>query len=201
MEDQTRIHDTEEHFNTATSHNPVDIAQPFRKDRIRSGIFTGTPPSTKSEEFQMAIAKFRRSMQITMAAAAGALIVTLSAGPASAGTGSGWCQANSYTNCATLFYNSDFSGASLDVWNQNIPDFAPYSYSGGGAGSGQGVKNNAASALNRNSNSSATIWFFSGYSGPCDTMRPERGTDSRLRNTYNENASLSFTQGTNCYVW
>ncbi|MFD5029777.1 hypothetical protein ACFWM0_05015 [Streptomyces sp. NPDC058405] len=149
----------------------------------------------------MTTAKFRRSMQMTIAAAAGTLIVALTAGPASAGTGSGYCQSNSYTNCATIFYSSDFSGASLDVWNQNIPDFAPYSYSGGGAGSGQGVKNNAASALNRNSNSSATIWFYSGYSGPCDTMRPENGTDTRLRNTYNENASLSFSQGTSCYVW
>jgi hypothetical protein len=87
----------------------------------------------------------------------------------------------STSNCHGSFI--DFGGT--------VDDFVGYRFLSNGAGKGQLVKNNAASARNRDSRWTARIWFNSGQQGSHDEILPS--TDCKnLQNTYNENASLDW---------
>lgn len=89
-----------------------------------------------------------------------------------------------------LYYNSNCQGSFAD-FQVDIPDFAPYRFLSSGAGRGQGVKNNAASARNKDTNWIADIHFNSNYGGVRDRI-PKASGCRNLVNTYNENASLKW---------
>ncbi|WP_282204356.1 hypothetical protein [Kitasatospora fiedleri] len=101
----------------------------------------------------------------------------------------------------TLWYNSSYAGTYRNIgWS--VYDFSdeneggtahgaqPLNYCNtGAAGSGQGIKNNAASAQNRNTGLSAKVYYNSGYRGAVDVLTPFSSW-FQLKNTYNENASF-----------
>lgn len=88
-----------------------------------------------------------------------------------------------------LFYNSDLAGAKHD-FRSRVPDFGPFPFLGSGGGSGLTVKNNAASARNFDGYFTARIYYYSGYSGPADDVRPQAWRN--LADTYNDNASMNW---------
>ncbi|MFE3941509.1 hypothetical protein ACFXPV_06455 [Streptomyces sp. NPDC059118] len=72
---------------------------------------------------------------------------------------------------------------------------AAYTFLSSGAGQGMSLKNHAASAKARiwSVDSSVTIYYNSGYAGPCDKLYAnERPTAYQLSKTYNNNASVLF---------
>jgi len=89
-----------------------------------------------------------------------------------------------------LYYNSNCQGSFIDFGGP-VNDFAGYTFLSNGAGKGQPVKNNAASARNRDTVWTARIWFNSGYHGSHDDIPPSTNCRN-LSNTYNENASLDW---------
>jgi len=144
------------------------------------------------------------------AAALGAAVTLMSAGPASAAPQDGVCNASAYSldpiGEICLYYNSGLAGSRFD-WafpQANITNFATYPASAraplpgtsiqfltsGLAGYGQTVKNNAASAYDRYYGASVYVYFNSGFSGTSDFVGSL--TSRNLSNTYNENASLRW---------
>lgn len=136
----------------------------------------------------------------------------LNAAPASAAV-TGTC----YTDrpCLLLFYNSAYEGSHIKIGGGSISNLAGYTYPYAGAGQGQPVKNNAASAHFRADSSfytsSMTVFYNSGYSGPCDRFMSHELNwvyGPKLVRTYNENASVKQVLGTyqanhptTCFNW
>ena len=87
-------------------------------------------------------------------------------------------------NDVTLYENSNWSGATVDVYS-NVYDFAGWHFS-----NGHNVKNNTASAWNWGPQW-ASIYVNHGYAGNQDILQPGQGV-TRLGYTYNNNASLEF---------
>ncbi|MER6994601.1 hypothetical protein [Streptomyces sp. NPDC000410] len=117
--------------------------------------------------------------------------------------------------CLWLFYNSENKGSHF-LTTKSISNLAGYTFTTAGAGKGLTVKNNAASANFRADNnfytSSGSIFYSSGYNGPCEKLESmENGIvfAPRLVRTYNENASVKLLAGysnvgnhpKNCYNW
>ncbi|WP_424186907.1 peptidase inhibitor family I36 protein [Actinokineospora sp. G85] len=131
---------------------------------------------------------FRRAL------AAGFAVVAMSTATAGVATaeqaGGQGAQANT---CPALyfclFYNSNRAGAIATFFNAD-PDFANDRFAGSGAGAGQVVKNNAASAQNRQTGLIAQVWFNSNYGGPRDDVLPSNWRN--LTATYNDNASFNW---------
>ncbi|MEV8097822.1 peptidase inhibitor family I36 protein [Kitasatospora sp. NPDC085879] len=103
--------------------------------------------------------------------------------------------------CIVLYFNTGYAGSHTAIHSstpdggEGIYNLADYTFLSGGKGQGQGLKNNAASAKARiwSIDSSVTIYYNSGYSGPCDKFRrTEYPAAWQLSNTYNENASVYF---------
>ncbi|MFF7046108.1 peptidase M23 [Streptomyces massasporeus] len=93
-----------------------------------------------------------------------------------------------------LYYNSNQAGSSACYVNGS-DNFAGDVFTSVGAGSGQPVKNNAASARNYRSFTgdtwpTARIFFNSNWGGVYDDV--DAGTARNLKNTYNNNASLTW---------
>ncbi|WP_263105537.1 peptidase inhibitor family I36 protein [Kitasatospora sp. DSM 101779] len=107
--------------------------------------------------------------------------------------------------CIVLYFNTGYAG-SHTVIHSDTPDSGEgiynlegYTFLSSGNGKGQGLKNNAASAKARiwGINSSVTVYYNSGYSGPCDKFAKVEGPAAyQLKNTYNENASVFFRNKT-----
>jgi hypothetical protein len=137
----------------------------------------------------------RKITVIGSLAAAAALSMTAFATTASAeavpGGGSarsaldGSCQAGEFC----LYYNSDHQGSFTD-FALGVKDFSTVKFIADGAGKGQLVKNNAASACNKDDNLTARVYFNSNWQGAYDSIAP--GTCKNLVNTYNENASYQW---------
>ncbi|WP_256355943.1 hypothetical protein [Streptomyces sp. PKU-EA00015] len=115
--------------------------------------------------------------------------------------------------CLWLYFNSENRGSSF-LTTTSISNLAGYKYTAPGAGQGQYVKNNAASASFRADNnfyaSSGTVFYRSGYGGPCDKLQGSENQIKwapRLVRTYNENASVKIVSGlwgdhpSTCYNW
>lgn len=105
--------------------------------------------------------------------------------------------------CMWLYYNSNQQGARF-MAASNKSNLAGYIFDAGRgeSGYGQALKNNAASATFRADNnfylSSGTVFYNSGYAGPCDTMTSTENNiefADQLVNTYNDNASILFRAG------
>ncbi|WP_371500433.1 peptidase inhibitor family I36 protein [Kitasatospora sp. NBC_00374] len=146
---------------------------------------------------------FARKALVTASIALSAVVGTLAiASPASAGisTGSdsvGDCDAQ----CLVLYYNTGYAGSHTTIHSttpsggEGVYDLSGYTFQSGGAGQGKSLKNNAASAKARiwSIDSSVTVYFNSGYAGPCDKFhKTEYPAAWQLSNTYNENASVYF---------
>lgn len=82
---------------------------------------------------------------------------------------------------------SDFNGS---VWSYGATQPTCYDFKGPGYGKGQCVKNNAASAWNRTTANTVTVYYNSGYEGRSDTFTPGQAKD--LNNTFLQNASQKF---------
>ncbi|HEV7648435.1 MAG TPA: peptidase inhibitor family I36 protein [Actinophytocola sp.] len=95
----------------------------------------------------------------------------------------GVCQSGEFC----LYYNSNEQG-SLSDFELGVKDFATVRFVATGAGKGELVKNNAASACNKDDNLTARVFFNSNWAGAHDDIAP--GTCRNLVNTYNENASF-----------
>ncbi|MFC1419015.1 peptidase M23 [Streptacidiphilus cavernicola] len=101
--------------------------------------------------------------------------------------------------CLTLYYNSNRQGATV-AYPVGGRAFGTDTFLTAGAGHGLAVKNDAASAWNWDVDGSyAVVYYYSTFSGPCDMIAPNTGTN-RLTNTYNENAAFQFynTKPTSC---
>ncbi|MFD8219581.1 hypothetical protein ACFV2U_39305 [Streptomyces sp. NPDC059697] len=123
----------------------------------------------------------------------------LGATPASAAT-TGTC----YTNlpCIYLYYNSSLDGSYITIGGGSISNLAGYTFPYAGAGQGLSVKNNAASAQFRAADTdwttSMTVFYNSGYAGPCDQFKStalDWKSTNRLGNTYNNDASVKQVAG------
>jgi len=97
----------------------------------------------------------------------------------------GVCQSGEFC----LYYNSNHSGSFSD-FVLGVKDFSTVRFVADGAGKGQLVKNNAASACNKDDNLTARVFFNSNWQGAHDDIAP--GTCKNLVNTYNENASFEW---------
>ncbi|MEV4613518.1 peptidase inhibitor family I36 protein [Kitasatospora sp. NPDC049258] len=146
---------------------------------------------------------FARKTLVTASIALSAVVGALAtASPASAAisTGSdsvGDCDAQ----CLVLYYNTGYAGSHTTIHSttpnggEGVYDLSAYTFQSGGAGQGKNLKNNAASAKARiwGIDSSVTVYFNSGYAGPCDKFqKTEYPSAWQLSNTYNENASVYF---------
>ncbi|WP_138907512.1 hypothetical protein [Streptomyces chryseus] len=106
-------------------------------------------------------------------------------------------------SCGTFWYNSGQNGSRTSFTgtggiNGSIKDLAGYKFLDSGAGQGTPVKNGAASFYN-GSGAPTTIFYNSGWNGPCDTVAAYT-VANQLVNTYNDNASFAFgASGSNCY--
>lgn len=127
----------------------------------------------------------RRATAAVAATILSSALLTGLAPAASAGEHDGGC--DGLELC--LYYNSGQAGAMHD-FRYRISDFAPYRFLGSGNGSGLSVKNNAASARNRDGYFTARVYFNSGYAGPADDVAPL--TARNLGDTYNDNASFNW---------
>lgn len=116
-----------------------------------------------------------------------ALAVTTT--PASAASGNGVCESGYGSGELCLYYNSNLQGSMRDFFYE-VRDFAGYRYLTPGAGQGQYVKNNAASAWNRDTLDTARIFYNRNFMGPADDVRP--GTWRNLGDTKNDNASFTW---------
>jgi hypothetical protein len=133
-------------------------------------------------------------------AAAVALSFTALAGPASAESGPAGVASGDVTAQAALdgvcqsgefciYYNSGHQGSFTD-FVLGVKDFSTVKFIAAGNGQGQLVKNNAASACNKDDNLDARVFFNSNWTGAYDTIPPN--TCKNLVNTYNENASFEW---------
>ncbi|AUG78589.1 hypothetical protein CFP65_3809 [Kitasatospora sp. MMS16-BH015] len=104
----------------------------------------------------------------------------------------------------TLWYNSSYSGSwrnigwsVLDFDDERVGGDAqagtqPLKFcSNGAAGGGQGLKNNAASAQNRHSKSTANVYYNKNFRGKVDSLA-NRSSWFQLKETYNNNASFQW---------
>ncbi|MEV6207211.1 peptidase inhibitor family I36 protein [Kitasatospora sp. NPDC051914] len=103
--------------------------------------------------------------------------------------------------CITFYFNTGYAGSHTTIHStttgagEGVYNLAEYTFLSGGKGQGQSLKNNAASAKARiwGIDSSVTVYYNSGYSGPCDKFHKVEGPAAyQLKNTYNENASVYF---------
>ncbi|MFJ4771674.1 hypothetical protein ACIP88_21620 [Streptomyces uncialis] len=139
---------------------------------------------------------FRKSISLALAIPAAVTVVLGMAPQAQADAGTG-CPNWEY-DCGEFYFNSHQTGSRVVFRGTNVPDLAGYHFLTSGAGKGQLVKNNAASFHNA-SVRDAAVFFNSGYTGPCDSFAKRTGT-ARLKNTYNDNASLRFGAApSNCH--
>jgi hypothetical protein len=133
----------------------------------------------------------RKIIAIVPLVAAAALSMATSASAEAGAGGSarsaldGSCQAGEFC----LYYNSGHQGSFTD-FELGVKDFATVKFIGDGAGKGQLVKNNAASACNKDDNLTARVYFSSNWQGAYDSIAP--GTCKNLVKTYNENASYQW---------
>jgi hypothetical protein len=97
----------------------------------------------------------------------------------------GSCQSGEFC----LYYNSGHAGSFTD-FALGVKDFSTVRFIADGAGKGELVKNNAASACNKDDNLTARVYFNSGWKGDYDSIAP--GTCRNLSKTYNENASFQW---------
>ncbi|MGC2999444.1 peptidase inhibitor family I36 protein [Streptomyces sp. G35A] len=135
-------------------------------------------------------------MAFVLPIAAGSVLMT--APTAQAYTGKGCDLTTEW--CGVFFYNSSYEGSRTAFMRDSVPDLAGYKFLDTGAGQGLAVKNNAASFIN-GGNANMTVFYNSNYNGPCDSFKPLSAAP-KLRNTYNENASLRFGYtSTSCYTW
>ncbi|MFJ1706898.1 peptidase inhibitor family I36 protein [Kitasatospora sp. NPDC088346] len=124
----------------------------------------------------------KRTLKLAAAALGAALLVPAFATAAHADASD--CEKWSFC----FFYNSNQQG-SHDTLGDSVPNLAGYIFTSPGNGQGQPVKNNAASVVNNGC--PAHVYFNSNFSGPNDFI--PMFESANLENTYNENASLSFT--------
>ncbi|QDY77572.1 hypothetical protein [Streptomyces qinzhouensis] len=142
----------------------------------------------------------RRALAVALPVAA---VLSFGVTPAQADVGI-YC-VDSDANCGTFYYNSGLTGSRTTFTgfrgtDGSIWDLASYKFLSSGNGQGLSVKNNAASFYN-GSMQSATIFFNSGFEGPCDTVAALTNVN-RLANTYNDNASLAFGRYVqNCHIF
>lgn len=119
------------------------------------------------------------------------LVMTVAAGTATAATArNGVCEVGEFC----LYWGLGRTGSVSD-FNGSIPDYGNsqptcYEFKGPGTGQGECVKNNAASAWNRTTANTVTVYFNSGYGGSSDVFTPGQAKD--LNNTFLENASHKF---------
>ena len=161
--------------------------------------------------------KMRRIGVIASVALASVFGAMASAPSASASV---WVSSSTVNNCDSeclvLFYNSQYGGSRITLNTngdeQGFYNLGPYTFQTTGAGQGQSVKNQAASAQARHwgAHWNATIYYNSGYAGPCDRL--QAGADStseityasKLVNTYNNDASVywrSSVMAQGCTYW
>jgi len=128
---------------------------------------------------------------------AAALLMTLAAGaPASAAEGE--CGGGGSTGKMCLYFDSTPDRGAEWGTNSSTPSlYVPYMryfrvgpY--GANGSGWEVWNKAASGWNRDTNSSARVYFNSNYGGSWDSFCPS--TSKNLYSTYKDNASVRVGQ-------
>ena len=144
----------------------------------------------------MKIARKLIPLAFVLPIAAGSMLGTASTAQAYTGKG---CDLTTEW-CGVFFYNSNFEGSRTAFMKDSVPNLAGYTFLDYGTGQGQAVKNNAASFIN-GGEANMTVFYNSNYSGPCDSFKPLSAAP-RLRNTYNENASLRFGYtSTGCYTW
>jgi hypothetical protein len=115
--------------------------------------------------------------------ATGASATPAPGGPSAQSALDGVCQSGEFC----LYYNSGHHGSFTD-FELGVKDFSTVKFIADGAGKGQLVKNNAASACNKDDNLTARVYFNSDWQGEYDSIAP--GTCENLVNTYNENASF-----------
>lgn len=123
-----------------------------------------------------------RILSSVAAALGAALLVPVLATSAEAAT----CSSGSFC----LYYNSNLGGSRLTLGN-SVGDLAGYKFTTSGAGEGQNVKNNAASAWNKNL-CPVSVYFYSNYGGAWDSFGYNQS--GNLVDTYNQNASVKFAQ-------
>ncbi|WP_063762378.1 peptidase inhibitor family I36 protein [Streptomyces sp. NRRL F-5123] len=130
---------------------------------------------------------------------ASALAAVMGIATATAADRDGVCDAGVSGQARTgefcLYYNSYQAGSLFDSRYEdgNIKNLAGYTFlTRGVPGYGQYVKNNAASAWNRNVTKSVYVFYNSNFMGASDYV----GTlqKKQLVNTYNQNASYLWTQ-------
>ncbi|MDH6711074.1 hypothetical protein P3T27_007826 [Kitasatospora sp. MAA19] len=153
-----------------------------------------------------------RSLRTTLAGTAAALAIGVLSAPAAHANGADNHQSPDACNAQTesrfnftLWYNSSYSGSHRN-FGSGVNNFADEPYGGDdphtnpeplsfcpdqGNGSGQGVKNNAASAQNRDTRYNAVIFFRSWCQGARDTLTP-MSSWFQLKETYNNNASFDW---------
>jgi hypothetical protein len=164
-------------------------------------VILASASNEKNEGF--AVLNMRQLVKCGSVIAAAALGVVGTAPNAGASV---WTSTETVNNCPAafclvLFHNSSYGGSRTNFVKsgpseEGFYNLGPYTFLTAGAGQGESVKNNAASAHARfgSLGSNATIYFSSGYVGPCDRLQAggEVVYVSRLVNTYNENASIYF---------
>ena len=87
-----------------------------------------------------------------------------------------------------LYYNTNRDGSSYADFFRSVQDFATAKFLAPGRGQGQLIKNNAASACNKDNRLTARIFYNSNWEGVYDDIPPN--TCETLDDTYNENASF-----------
>lgn len=129
-----------------------------------------------------------RTALVAVALASSAPLVS-AGGVASAATPA--CDPPTSTNLGEfcLYYNS-YLGGSLRDFDTAVSDFAGYTFRTPGAGYGQAVKNNAASAWNRDPFATVRVYYNRNYMGPADDVRPKAWRN--LADTKNDNASFRW---------
>ncbi|MFJ7246339.1 hypothetical protein ACIQWA_17025 [Kitasatospora sp. NPDC098652] len=153
-----------------------------------------------------------RSLRTVLAGTAAALAIGALSAPAAQASGAGnqlspeACKAHTDTSFDfTLWYNSSYSGSHRN-FESGVNNFADEPIGGSdpgtipmplrfcndwGNGSNVGVKNNAASAQNRNTRYNAVVFYRSWGQGARDTLTP-MSSWFRLKETYNNNASFDW---------
>ena len=121
---------------------------------------------------------------LTVAAVPACIAVVGTVLPAHAAGKDGRCE--SREGC--LYYNGNRGGSFIDYFYED-GDFAGDRFLSAGAGKGQAVKNNAASAWNRDG-VRMRVYYNENFSGPYDEI--PAGQAENLVNTWNDNASLNW---------
>ncbi|WP_406286964.1 hypothetical protein [Streptomyces sp. NBC_00209] len=151
------------------------------------------------------MAKFKRMVRVASAfsVAIGVGLALASPAAASADPTTSCGNMTSNGHCMVLYYNSEMKGSSVSYSGGQRSDFAGDKFLTSGAGKGSAVKNNAASAKFLTTVGYwGTIYYNSYGVGPCDAFAPNHST-SRLKNTYNENASYypGSVKPSGCYAF